>query len=563
MSPEPSETTTRRRSKINKQKVATTVSTRVSSHNLEPVNNSGTKDKHTLKYKSKVLNDQANKKYHPLIVIQAQKDMPKTPSNCSDRKDLSEKFSNSKVIQFPIEDIKPDFNKAAIEIIQAAQCNRSRLRKLDEPNTLVGDHSKEKEKDIYDLFVKLLETTFKVCNVQTDFKCENTQSSNIMEIDEHVAKKLNVQKNREKVDTFNGLQTSDKYYNITDEGIYTWNDQRIQVMQKQPLHKNLEPPLVRIPKRKRLCSNSFSHAPRTNILCPRYDRDVVERKPHKKRYKNFRNILLDTLKEDLKMEKDDFEEPQNMHEALKIIAKNKRKCRTQIRLDKGVTFKKIGDGTETDCQFKRKRVISSIKEAKTHKKLNKGVGKMKTPFEPRNFICSKKIRTAAYQNYTELLAIEDKAEELPNKPSIQSIEVKGYDFDYNTTKQVPDLRWRESPYSNVNFHHLRHEDSSRYYLKTALQREVSHSESKSVHTIHTDNVHTMNDKTIMEVKPASKIISNHLQFDTDSDAYDSIDIGTGSNCSSLFSMHSDSLSKLLTQENIDFLTKCSTKKMKI
>lgn len=556
MTMSPEETERARRRKIsNKQNVTIATSTRISSHHFVPVNNTGVKEKQTLKFKSKILNDQANKQYQPLIVIQAQKDIPKTPSNGSDTKELLDQFSNSTVLPFPIKDIKAeDINKAAKEIIQAAQSNRSRLQRHEEPNTLVGDHNKENEKDIYDFFVKLLETTFKVYNVQTDFKSEKSQSKNRLEIEEHVAKKLNVRKNPEKLDPFNGLRTSDKYYNVTDEGIYSWNDQRIQVMQKQPIY--LEPPLVNIPKRKKLCSRSFSHAPRTDILCSRYESAVPERKPQKKRLKNFRNILLDTLKEDLKMDKDDFEEPQNMHEALKIIAKNKRRCRTQIRLDKGVRFKKMGDGTETDCQFRRKRVISAITEAKKHKKNNKGLSKTKTSFEPKNSMCSKKIKAAAYLN-TEL--DEYKADELPIKPSIQSIVVRGYDFDSNTTKQVPDLKWKESSYSNITFHCLRQADSSRYYLKTAPKRGVTYLETER----NDDDVRTLHDETIKKFKPSTEIITNHLQFDTDSDADESLDIDTGSNCSSLLSVCSDSLSQLLTKENIEFLTKCSTKKMKI
>lgn len=538
MSPEETEITARRRKTPNKQKVTIAAATGVSSHYLEPVNNSSAKVKQKLKFKSKVLNNQA-KQYQQLIVIQAQKDIPKTPSNCSDTKDLLEKFSNAGVLPFPIKDIKVEYiNKAAKEIIE-------------EPNTLVGDYNKEKEKDVYDFFVKLLATSFKVYNVQTDHKSEHTLSNNIIEMDEHVAKNLNVMINQEKVDSFNDLLIPDKYYNVTDEGMYTWNDQRIQVMQKQPMYKNLKPPLVNIPKRKKLCSSAFSHAPRTDIHCSRYENTGPERKP-KKRLKKFRNILLDTLKEDLKMHKDDFEEPQNMHEALKIIAKNKLKCRSRIRADKGVRFKKVGDETETDCQFKRKRVISSIAEAKKHKKLNKGFGKMKTPLEPRNFNCSKKIRAAAYLN-DEL--DEYKADEV--RPSIQSIVVKGYDFDSNTTKQVPDLRWKDSPYSNVNFHSLKREDSSRYYLKAAATRGVTYVETKRAN----DDVHTKDDERIKEFKPSTEIITNHLKFDTYSGTEESLDIGAGSNCSSLVSMHSDSLSKLLTQENIEFLRKCSTKKM--
>lgn len=540
-SPEEAKVTTCRRKKLNKQKVASTAS--IPSWHFNPVNNSGTNEKQTHKYKSKILNDQANKQYQPLIVIQAQKYMPKTPSNTnsSDTKELSE---ISKVLPFPIKDIKAeDINKTATVILKAAQSNRTKLQRFDDPNTLVGDNTKDK--DIYDLFVKLLATTFKVYNVQSEFKSDNIQSNNIMEIDEHVATKLNVKKNVEKADALNGLRTTDQFFNITDEDIYTWNDQRIQVMQKQPLYKNLEPPLAKVPKRKKLYSTSFSHAPRTDVLSSRLERTVSDQKPRKKRFKNFRNVLLDTLKEDLKMDKDDFEEPQNMHEALRIMAKNKLKCRTQIRLDKGVKFKKIGDGTDTDCQFKRKRVISATTEARKSKKLKKGFGKTKpsAPFESRNNIHSKIIKTPVNPN-TEL--DEYKADEFPNRPSIQSIEVKGFDFDSNITTQLPDLRWTENPYSNNTFHRLRQEDSSRYYLKTAPDRKVSSLETKR----DEDNVHIRHEIT---KGPSTKILTKRLQFDNDSVGDESLSLETGSDCS--LSEHSDSLSKLMTHENIEFLNK--------
>lgn len=530
MPSERTDITTPRRSKSSKKKVATAATTRLSTNHFDnnPVN-----EKQTLKFKSKILNDQASKQYQPLIVIQAQKEMLKTPSNCSDTKELLEK-----VLPFATKDIKlEDINKTAKDIMKTTQYNRSRLQKLDEPNTLVGENAKEK--DIYDFFVKLIETTFKVYNVQTDFKNEHTRSNNVMEIDEQVATKLNVKKNLEKSQPHNGLRTPEQYFNVMDNGIYTWNDQQIQVMQKQPQYKNFVPPLATTPKRKKLYSRSFLHSPQTS----RYEHTVAERKPRKKRFKNFRSILLDTLKEDLKMDKEDLEEPQNMHEALKIIAKNKRKCRLQT-IEKGVRFKKIGDDTDTECQFKRKRVISSAPEAIKHKKLKKVVDKTKTPFEPRN---PKKI-IADYEIYTELdeLGLND----LTDTATVQSIEVKGFDYDYNMTTELPDLTFKDNQYSNAYFHRLGQEDSSRYNLERASKCGVTCVETKPNNTV----------LDINDFKASTDIITDYTRFDTDSDDDESLGLNIGSNCSSLFSVHSDSISKQLTQDNIEFLKRYNEKK---
>ncbi|XP_026325601.1 uncharacterized protein LOC113234484 isoform X2 [Hyposmocoma kahamanoa] len=559
-SPERTNITTRRRKNCKKQKVVPAAPTHLSTHRFEPINNSGVNEKQKLKFKSKVLNDQVNKQYQPLIVIQAQKDMPKTPSNCSDAKEL---FENLKTLPFPKIDFKLEdiVHTKANDIIKTAQFNRSILQTLDEPNTLVGDNNKD---ILYDLFVKLLEISFKMYNVETDFKNEHARSNNVMEIDEQVATKLNVKKNLEKADAFSDLKTPEQYFNIIDEGIYTWNDHRVQVMEKQPLHKNLEPPLVNIPKRKKMFLRSFSHAPRNDILghershvSSKYERTVTEQKPQKRRFKNFRNVLLDTLKEDLKMDKDDFEEPQNMHEALKIIAKNKRKCRTQVRLDKGVKFKKIGEDTNTDCQFKRKRVISTVTEARKHKKLTKNFVKIKTAIEPTNFICQKKCRAAPHLINTEL--DEYKPSEISDRPSIQSIEVKGFDFESNTIRQLRDLRSKDSLCSDATFHCLRQEDSSRYFLETAPTDATCVETNRA-----NDNTHSTGNEVKTEVKLSTEVITDCLQFDTDSDGDDvSLGMETGSNCSSSFSVRNDSLSNLLTKDKVKFWKKFNKKKMKV
>lgn len=535
--PDGTEKPTTRRKKPNRKVITIAASTRMSSHHFEIVNNNANEKKKIQKFISKALNDEVNKKYQPLIVIQAQKDMPKTPSSSSYTKDTLERLSTPGMLQ-SLKGIKTeDINKAAKEILLAVQSKRSKLKALDEPNTLVSEHQKEEEKDIYDFFVKLLEKTFDVYNVKTDFQSEPTQSKNlVLEIDEQVAKKLNVKKKPDR--DFNKSKTTETYFNMTDDRIYTWQDQQIQVMQREPKYRYLEPPLVKLPERKTtLYSRSFTYASRKGIKSP-------EPKPQKRRSKNYRNLLLDTLKEELKMDKDDFEEPQNIHEALRIIAKNKRKCRNHIHTDKNVKFMKIGDGTVTDCQFKRKRVISTRgdKKLKKQKKFNKT--STNSLLEPKNFICLKKTKPSQYTK------VDDYRIDESIKTSIQSIEVKGYDFDDNTnTRQIPDLRWKESPCSMTNIQCLSQADSSRLQLNPA-----------SKHINYMENERNDDENKCRDIQ--MRLISS-AEFNTDSDADESLELDSGSNCSSLLSAYSDSLSKLLTPENQEFLKNMTIKKIKI
>lgn len=308
------------------------------------------------KFKSRILNENKNQ-IDKFEVLQSKKEIVQTPSLYSERSYKEDiKWSDLPRLVKPETDEANEsiVNNLVREVTEGKKIKEKKVKLVDpDPATLVSEHKDDKR--IYNFFVDLLETTFSVYNLKAEYSAApipSAVSSKIaLEMDESVARKLHVG-----TGTFNEVtqKHSKQFYCIrNDEN--RWNDDKlIDYFQPAPTTRRVnELPLKSPTKRRRMKTESFSFT--RNKTSPPQSRSAVIT-PRKSFYrKNKKEDLLNLLKEQLKMDHVSFQEPQNLYQALKVMAKNKRKQKT-IRFDKSAKMR-VGY-KPPECMLKRRKVIS-------------------------------------------------------------------------------------------------------------------------------------------------------------------------------------------------------------
>ncbi|XP_063836380.1 uncharacterized protein LOC135085528 [Ostrinia nubilalis] len=377
--------------------------------------------KRKTKFRSKALNDEVDKeiKQEQVVVLQSKKDIIQTPSIYSENDSFN--WSN-----LPVLVKKGQQNKDAIEqnisevasvlareIMEGRKSRKDKRVRIDDPTTLVAENKKEptqeatneKDKGLYNFFVDLLETTISVYNVKAEYdKAPNppsdASSTKIpLEIDESVAKKLNV-RCPEKTET---SQPSNQFYCLKDLEF----DQGYSSPQR-------EVPL-KCPRKKKFHAESFSflRKPTTKKL---KTQSVVETKKTSSR-KEKKKTLLNLFKEQLRMDDDVFEEPQNLYQALQVIAQNKRRCQKTIHFED--SHRKHKDFGFPECMFKRRKVISP--STKSTKNKSKPV-----PYTP-----------SVTGKYSEVSSKRKKVDYNTDlEDSYHSLEVYGYDYENPASRKI-------------------------------------------------------------------------------------------------------------------------------
>ncbi|CAH0404128.1 unnamed protein product [Chilo suppressalis] len=333
------------------------------------------------KYRSKILSNSVGKdeKDQQIIVLQEQKDIKHTSSifyenNSANFTNLTAFIKNTrhadKEQKKPenITDTAPVITNTALrKNLEEKQMKRDKRVRIEDPTTLVSvinagtqdTTTKDNGKGMYNFFVDLLET-IDVYNA-TDIDKEVTLSSSTssskvpLEINESVANKLVV-----KCDSSNcegktrSSSRGSQFYCFKDDGELRRTKQLISETPKRKekyrynrtikaesfsANTNLQP--------KKLKANSFN---------------IDNRQSTSKKRK--KDTVLNMFKEQLKMDVKSFDEPQNLYEALKIIAETKRKCQRTIHFEEEMRRKRRDSGFP-ECTFKSPKVIKNCRKKKT------------------------------------------------------------------------------------------------------------------------------------------------------------------------------------------------------
>lgn len=385
------------------------------------------------KYRSKVLNDH-NNDFEQLVILKSTKEITHTPSNYSNKSNNLKEPENIKwadILPPLVKNGNPDHMNLPEDNrnVQDKKDGRGGLVEKD-PSTMVAEVPKKEEKKLYNFFVDLLETTFSVYNVKTEFNPQPVSSVNsskvALEIDESVAKKLNIQKIRDHSECSDDKccpNPSKHVYCIKPDDNEVWDSKPGQQSTKKPSSKRSRPvsPTKSLKKKRRLHSESFDQKKTkpipitTSLTIP--NKKTLLRKDRKKTFINM-------LKDQLKMEECVFEEPQNFFQALKVIARNKRRCQKSIHFNE--TMKKSSEGDVHVCQFKRRRLLS----ASTNKSSKKSYRPESEFMRPMRSFNNSDITSSTRKR---TIAITETEHELD--PSQHSLEVYGFDYELNTHKR--------------------------------------------------------------------------------------------------------------------------------
>lgn len=334
-------------------------------------------EKRKNKYKSKILNSD---NYPPdtFEVLQHRRNITQTSSIelCNDNSEESEDIKWSeflpRLVQPDPEEIQMEKDKKLSHLVKEVTEGRIIKEKrvtidVKEPPTLVSVSEVKtgttKDPGFYNFFVDLLETTFSVYNLKSEFsndKIPSAVSSKVaFEMDEEVANKLNAAPEPpRKPSTHVEYKEEPK------------KDELIDYFKNCPRRSNSPPPKRKKkseypPKRK-----TPKIEPRQSLLYPQsvlkrssllpQSASLTQNKPFYK--KNSKQTLINLLKEQLRMDNQPLEEPQNLFKALQVLAKNKRKTQKSLRFEE--TSNELAD-----CMYRSRRLVRRRNKQKNDPKI--------------------------------------------------------------------------------------------------------------------------------------------------------------------------------------------------
>lgn len=323
-----------------------------------------------------------------LIILQPKKEIPDSPSlnnSCklktSDDMKITENNQHNRTVRDILENniYSGAADGVPKEVLEGKAKREKELRIIEDPITVASEIEKNDDKSMYNFFVDLLETTFNVYNVKTDFGSDNSKTS--LEIDESIARKLEINKNKVPFENVKSAKES------------------FEVIENLPVDVNTSE-FKQIPLIKpRVKAKSFI----------KYNSAKVKPTPKSKSFENNKKSImkkrkiLKLFKEELGKDIDmfDFNEPECLYDALKVMAKNKRRSEKSMQF-----FDKMNNTHEnSECMFERRKVISfgsklyKVSDDKTKLRAENKHRLHKNCSEPRYF------------------------------PSEHSLEVYGYDYE--------------------------------------------------------------------------------------------------------------------------------------
>ncbi|CAG9790609.1 unnamed protein product [Diatraea saccharalis] len=249
---------------------------------------------------------------------------------------------------------------------------RERRVRIEDPTTLVSINNvktadvtaKDNNKGLYNFFVDLLET-IDGCNAadveKVTILSTNTSSTKVpLEINESVAQRLELrsQSSNHGCKSPSPIRENNFYcFNNDNEYLASQISPKTSVAKTRKLNKTKKPlhaqsfSVTKKPQSKNIKTESLN-----------LDKKLSNSKKRKK------ETLLNLFKEQLKMDVNAFDEPQNLYEALKIIAENKRKCQKTIHFEERMKRHRKDSGFP-ECVFKRPKVLGPGKKRKAAKSI--------------------------------------------------------------------------------------------------------------------------------------------------------------------------------------------------
>ncbi|CAG9577647.1 unnamed protein product [Danaus chrysippus] len=288
-------------------------------------------NKHKKKYKSRVLNTY---KDDSIIVLKSKKEIQQT-SSTSSRNDTCKSYtpqnkkSNQKSIRYVLDNnIYSGVAEGPARDILKIE-SKKHLSAYEPKDTNV---EKQVDKKIYNFFVELLETTFNMYN-DKELNDNTKESKTGLELNESVLQKLIIQGQSQ-------VENQRSYSKDIDSEKYKF----LSSFYERTLNNDLpETPKVR-PKTKYLINHKKDKPEKLNSFSV------------PKKGKKSKKALLDILKEELTKDAcKTYEEPGNLYQALKVMAKNKKKSENSIR------FNKMEGFSDKDCMLRRKVLFKSKK----------------------------------------------------------------------------------------------------------------------------------------------------------------------------------------------------------
>lgn len=323
-------------------------------------------------YKSRVLNQQTVE--DDFIILQSKKDIDPSSSN----------YSGSIALG------RSDVQRSKEENSVLNQVLEGKKYAKEEPTTVV--ETGENDKKVYNLFVDLLETTLNMYNEDTE--CENSKALNtILEVNQDVAEKLEI---NPKYDVSHHSLVRKKF---SDTGLY--RDSGVNIVDRTIRTDYSHHVYPKIKSKSFVHVKKTLHLPKSKSFEPKTVNTAVKTK---------KKNLLNILKEQIQMGSA-IEEPSNLYEALRIMAKNKQRSEKSIRFYQSQRF--VGR-KDHECTFKRRNLFTkSKKRRKTDKVIN----------EKRSKFDRIKIK-----------------QDTPNKikpiPSYRSVEVYGYNYEERDEREI-------------------------------------------------------------------------------------------------------------------------------
>ncbi|XP_023945204.2 uncharacterized protein LOC112050997 [Bicyclus anynana] len=342
------------------------------------------------KYKSRILNkEMLESELDQLIVLQPRRNIAQSSSNVSSKhaSDLSNLTETNEPRKPTIKDILKNNNEEA-EVTEAVlekyPKRVKKLRILDEPETMAAEIAKKDDNNIYNFFVDLLETTISVCNLNHAHESSDSLHTAI-EIEDAVIKKLDIKNNIQSPIT--PSPNASKYKFETDNF-----DVTEPIVMPEFCRRSIIKPRIKA----KSFINTYTKA-KSGLKSKSFDHnDKYNKKQNKK-------DIIKLLKEELQKE-DIYNEPENLFEALKVMAKNSRRNEKTTRFhDEEINKRK----TDLDCMFERKKVISfGAKKKKTHIPVSRNINNQNNDQDDRVFALSKHSLEVIGYDYIEPAKVE-------------------------------------------------------------------------------------------------------------------------------------------------------------
>ncbi|XP_028041598.1 uncharacterized protein LOC114251511 [Bombyx mandarina] len=262
----------------------------------------------------------------------------------------SSKFSSPSLYSDQSRDVcKISSNNVTAIAKEVLEGKKTKRVTIDEPATLVSEH-KANDKNLYNFFVDILETTFSACDMKESLetnKLKLSESNLGFEIEESVAKKL-VDNNKDVATKINDsnkkiVKPTTNYYdnNFVLEDYLPYKTVFKSDNRKPKVHEK----------------NRLKSTPQSTSNYSRFNKSTKKR---------MKSDFIDILKRELTNSPLGSVEPQNFYQSLKFIAKTK-KANAKLKYADEMRDK------NPECVFKRRKII-----AKSRKNRRNIVGSTKT-----------------------------------------------------------------------------------------------------------------------------------------------------------------------------------------